>query len=339
MMLNPCTAPLVKGSFGHPDKTVTRVASRFNYTIPVGQTMYVLWFPEFSSRSSSAATGVGLDPFEQFNALYYVGPTASAPPNLGGAGNWAYAYNWANVADSITNNEGGFLVDPASTMNDGKYTDDLTTIAACIDISYTGRADSSAGQICLIPQIDADEVIRVSANASDTVPLVGVTTDLLFGRSNEGNISRLGGNTHTVRWAANDMTTDHDRATGPFIAGIDTIGTGTTNSGGYRTQAPAPSGIGFAIAGTDGASPITFTLTKIVEWSPGDWLNQVNPSPQGMRPAKLTLAQKALPTAWATLRREATEAWAKHATKENFAKLAIYAGEQLAGAYYPMSGI
>lgn len=332
MILNPCTAPLVKGAFGNPEKTVTRVATRHSLMIPANNTLYVIWFPDFSPRPDA---GAALSYQSQFSAIYFIGSSTASPLNLGGTNQWAYPYTWASRELATTNATGGFLEDPAASMNDGKYTDDLTPIAACIDVSYTGRADASAGQICLIPEIDSDQIIRGSHDEGDSTPLCAMSTDMLFSQSNEGNIFRLGGDVHTVRWAANDLTTTQDSATGAFIAGGDTVGQGTTNSGGYRTQSPSPLGIGFAIQGTDTDAPVTFTFTKIVEWSPGDWLNQVNPAPRGLRTPNMTRAQAPLPTGWATVKRWASEAFAKHATPANAARLASFA-TKVAGNYYPI---
>jgi hypothetical protein len=153
--------------------------------------------------------------------------------------------------------------DPAYAFVNTATVKDARTVAACIDLTFTGRADAASGTITKISNLKLSSIWRTSLLGTTFVPY---STDQLY---EQGGISYRPGQTLQVRAAPDFTDTEFVPAShSPILEGSPAVTATTCDSDHIRNEDPAM--CGYVIrAGTD-TQTYTLKFTKVVEYREED---------------------------------------------------------------------
>jgi hypothetical protein len=242
MLIDPCNAPLVPGAYGNTSFKMRRLTSEISFTVAAGNTTYYLWMPKYHCLATFSKP-VNLIVGNGFGGAVSVN-TVALPYGCGGSNT-----NSAN--------------DPARDFVNTSTVRDARTVAACMDLTFTGRTDAASGTITKIPAVKLSSFFR---NVSGTPSFTGYTFDQLYALGGE---SMRPGRTTQIRSAPDFVDTefvpvDHS----PLTLGTPASAATTIDEDHLRDE--DPSMFGFCIrAGTD-SQTYSLKFTKLVEYREED---------------------------------------------------------------------
>lgn len=246
MLLDPCHAPVIPGAFGDASMRTHRESKSFTVTVTGGKAYHLLWMPKYHCEASAAQHDLGnLFSFSAV-ATETIYNTSSTP--------------WGNFTNGSTDYFS--LADPVANYVNKSGVRDARTVAACIDVEYTGRTDSEAGQIGSFTSKIGNFWAQAPNDDVPTIPLYSY--DDVFDLCENPTRPHAG---TTVRWQPNFGTNaaawfpvNHS----PIAIGATTFGSTSASSNHIRDD--DPNMIGFAISSAADTQTYRVTLTKIIEY-------------------------------------------------------------------------
>lgn len=212
---------------------------------------YVVWFPTYHCGHYDG-NGRGLSAFGWLTTNSAAQPRNDAVVSFGGSSN-VTTYS---------------IRDPAYDWVSGSNVRDAATLAACIEMSYTGTTSDASGEIALLHDVSMTNLVFGDSGAP-------VSVDDLFNSSTD--IRRLPLGKSRVNFAPNERDsifhaegspTTNQFGDKPLTSGV------TPGSAAYTNQrADLMRGFGIAFRNVQQPSSVTpdvfrFTLSKVIEWRP-----------------------------------------------------------------------
>lgn len=161
-------------------------------------------------------------------------------------------------AGAVYSTNGLALADPAGAFATDNLVKDMRTLAACLQITYTGKVTESAGQIAWVQNLALEDLLRDTNTIND-----------YFDRAEK--MARFGLDTYEVKFRP-----DTDTGTARFREGA-TDPCVITGVPGVNVSAPSesadqlnPKVIGFVWRGCEPGvlDKLVITTSKVVEWRP-----------------------------------------------------------------------
>jgi hypothetical protein len=249
MLADPCNAQIVPGAFGDPSMRTYRDNTSYSITIAPGQAFSMIWLPEYHCESVNENGKKG-------NLFTFQSPTADMTWN-------STSHPWGNYFDAAhLETQYTTRADPCSRFVNASGVRDARTVAACIDIEYTGRSDSESGQVGSFTAKLGDFWAQATNDTVASIPAYWPDDVLSLCK----NLARPSAGA-TVKWVPNfsgEPLEFYPANTSPIIIGEP--GINKTGVDEYRLRMEDPNMIGLAIAGSTDAQTYRITLTKIIEY-------------------------------------------------------------------------
>lgn len=252
MVSDPCNSTLVPGLYGDQEGMLARVRQTiFDRGTPTNTCGYVLWAQDYHCMPNSGAAAVG--PANLFTWTSSDPGLVPANTTVNPFGSATDPFQAAMVTAHAAN-------DPAGQLLQRDIVQSARTLSACLQMTYTGRMADSSGEFCFI------EALPASALAgNDTIGGDPVSVNQLFNYSTK--YERLGTDTVENICRPDDLG---EIFRGPELGVIDVNTPGTISPSLIEAKIQAPTFFGVAWRGLDtaDASPLSFILTKNIEWKP-----------------------------------------------------------------------
>lgn len=241
---DPCNGPLVSGVYGSTEGLTARTKRSYTTTNGTTDTAgMVLWVPSYHNEGSGALNMIRWSFSDSGTSIVNA---STAPLGTGGASSPA----------------GVGLKDPSYELVTSDIVNDARTLAACLQLTYSGKVTESSGQIAWIDNYSMHDLFNNRPSVDD-----------MFDRATK--TSRLGLDTYEVLFRPDDATgTDRFRSNGAEDACVN-MGTGGggilgPSAPSTTVQALGPKVIGFAYRGCEVGvvDRLVLSATKVVEWRP-----------------------------------------------------------------------
>jgi hypothetical protein len=263
MLADPCNAELRSGSFTTSEGYLARVRSTFVDNSDGGRSGYILWVPMY--HNSGAADPDSLFA-KEFNVMGWSASNSGSNPINNALGD-GLSYGFPEDFNAAKELGTAFAsADPASFLVGSKnaIVADARLISACIKMTYTGRMDAAAGEVCRV-SVPLDVIL---GNMEEKIPAASV--DELFRMATKR--SRLGVDTlETIHRPETELTGLFHGASDVCLGGGGAPGTDATITG-PSAKLRQPKVFGFAWRSlptpSGDSSNLTFELTKNLEWRP-----------------------------------------------------------------------
>lgn len=267
LLANPCNATLVPGLHGESEGLLASLKQTIDNSAS-SQHGYILWCPRYHN-SAMSNDGKG-------NLFGFAAQDSSDRPvndtNLGSFYGQATSFTAGLPASAAASFD-----DPAAGLLSQGLVQDARLISACMRMTYYGRLDRSAGQVCFIENLPISALV----GAEGSGPTLSV--DDCFRLSTA--VQRLGVDTLEVVHRPDPEMAGifHDR----LDSALDRSPLGDVNTYshvGLNAQTTMPHVFGFAwrnldISGSTPTAQLTFDLFKNIEWrpTPASGLTSVTP--------------------------------------------------------------
>jgi len=268
MLLNPCTAPLVPGSYGQVGFKVRRFVTEFTVSVAPNEYCTVLWMPEYSCASTIPSEAIPV------NSVWMRGAGSDTITNTL-AHPFANTYGAAGIPYQATTQ------DPVYDFSNSSSVRDTRLVAACIDATYQGRSDAHTSTIAKIPSLPLSALFR---NVSGAMVYTGASLSQFFAHAVEPTRTA---DTTSIRTGPQFNTTDFvNLGHSPLLTGETGVTTSTVEEELLRQDDPAF--FGFAIkAGTE-AQTYSFRYTKVVEYREEDLVYGLTTAPTAQTAAPVS---------------------------------------------------
>jgi hypothetical protein len=270
MIADPAGSPAVHGLYGTSEGLLGKLKKSFAFPITASSmnSGYIAWVPEFHDRG--AADGEGGNFFGFFSTMSSNPPLNDELTLVYGAGTY--------VDDSAYR-----FPDPAAALIRTDVVSDARTLAASLQLTYTGILDQSSGQIVAMDGLTMELLLQGGAAGGP------MSVDQIF--ESCPRQTRLTPNTHETvyhpRVQGGEFHNEED-----VLLVVDTTTPKTTKLSGKAERLHAPV-IGFAFRGV-AVSGFSVDATKIVEWRPESFAGFVMPNKAYHSPDNLHNAVAAL---------------------------------------------
>jgi hypothetical protein len=279
MLVDPCNAPLIPGAFGDPSLRMLRESKTLTFTVTAGKTHHFLWLPKYHCQ----AVGFGesnTHPSNLFHFGYNNGDTGPTQVENTTAFPWGQAF-----ARSQT------MEDPCYGHVNKTGIRDARTVAACIDLDYTGRNDAECGLVTGFNAKLGDFWAQAAGATYPTVPLYRYDDVFEIGKESR----RPGENLH-VRYQPNFVNEPFDffpSSDSPVHVG-NTGGTPASSTvSGLRLRTDNPTVLGVAIIGGEADTTFRIRFTKIVEYREDHSIGTLRSTPMSLPPPTTTPLERA----------------------------------------------
>jgi len=246
MTRDPCNAPLQGGTYGTVEGVVSRCHSSNAFDLFNTEGFgYMAWVPQIHGRTYGAgAINWGL-------VRYYPGASGLAADDvpLNSAIN-----AWGGQADGY----GYGLEDPAFTLVNTDLVSDARTLAACMEMHTTGKAQDNHGEVAVLTNL----TLRDFMDDTNT-GVLQLSVNSAFNASTR--VARLGMGKVEALFTPPEVGTFSDEDTT-----YTQYGTNGTNPSlvGVAGRTFNPQVIVIAWRNVTTTMPVTFNFTKIIEWRP-----------------------------------------------------------------------
>lgn len=265
MVADPCGATLVPGLYGTSEGFLAKTRSNITDT-SLSSCGYLIWIPSYSNYGplpgdASVVAGLRGNLFSWNNTLSSTNPTNGSP----GVANWTSYGRDAH---------GGFTSasthpDPASVLLSGDMVEDARCLSACMKMTYTGRMDASAGQVCFVENLPISDLLG-SEEAHGDQGRRPMSVDDIFNLSN--SVTRLGVDTVEAVHRAQPVHSKifQNPNDSPYVLGHDDATFWTPSYVDINADAFGHHAFGIAWRSLDATTPanLSFELTKNIEWRP-----------------------------------------------------------------------
>lgn len=273
MLADPCNAPTVPGAFGDVSLRVHKEVKSFAVVVQANKSFDLLWLPQYHCKEGGVH-GMGA------NVLAFQAAHDEQMWNTSGT-------PWGNFDNGVTTYT--HMSDPCADFVNNEGVRDARTIAACIDVEYTGRSDTEAGQVgSFVAKLGS--FWGQKAGEEYTSLAVYDYNDVLNLCNNVARPSTGA----TVKWvpnfAANALAF---QTVGESPIAIGESGTASTDVSETRLREDDPSVIGVAITGAADVQTYRITLTKIIESRDSATIGGLRGAGQTITPPKVTPLERA----------------------------------------------
>lgn len=280
MVADPCNAKLIPGLYGTSEGSLARLKEViFNDTDATSG--YFLWAPKYHNQ------GTELVEANLFNVVFFATNAPEVPPNV-------VQFGRINTFDlSLARNTAAHGTDPAGQLlsEENAIVMDARTLSACIRLTYTGRMERAAGQVCFVDNLPLSSVVG-NPEQKD----LPASVDELFVLST--STRRFGIDTHEIVYRADDnhAATFHDSQDGAFLYNtfLDTSAVAES------AQLTEPTCFGFgwrrlSTSGNEGAG-LSIEMIKNIEWraAPSSGFTSIAPKSVGNGQSKLRAVHSTL---------------------------------------------
>lgn len=257
MVADPCNATLVPGLYGASEGLLARLKNTTQ--VPAGsrpQTCgYVLWCPDYHNKNN----GIVDQPYapnsgpDQGNMFMFISddPTLS-PPNT--AANPYGAFSPLSVGQVDV---GHVLDDPAANLLRSDIVADARVISACMQMTYYGKLQDSAGEVGFISNLPVSEIME-----GGTGGIPASVNNLMAYCANK---HRLGIDTLENVYRPNELSSNH------FRTNVDTLLDVADQTAGPSVVSQSattlsPRVFGFVWRNVEPSAGLTFDFVKSIEW-------------------------------------------------------------------------
>lgn len=243
MTADPCGAPVSGGTYGTVHGTISRVHSSvatdlYNAGDGAG---FMLWVPAFTGTASNNSA---------MNLVrYQVG---------GGLGPEDSPVNTTTTCFGGGSATGGYAVaDPAYALITTDLVSDARSLAACMSVHTTGKAQDNNGEFAVLTSLSLRDVI------DDDDSSIALTPDSIFNAAT--SVSRVGMNKVEALFTPPNEGKFYDEHSQALTRGQD----GTNLSALFvNGRIEDPQVIVIAWRNVTSSVPVTFNFTKVIEWRP-----------------------------------------------------------------------
>lgn len=280
LLNNPCTAPLTAPEYGSSDSGyLMRFHSVSSHTLAEGgarSSGYVVFFPDYHGNVGSSTQTVS----RNASIVGFADASGTSKPTND-------TTDPAFASADLTSQRGGQIADPGYPFISGDVVQDARTVAACMQMTYTGSMQNIAGRVGTLENVTREMLI--TGNSGDTPTIDQMMSlassfqrtptkscEVKYRPSENGKYFRTEGDLEEV-------PQDACLATGvPGSTASSVVAVGGASSG-------AAHGIGFVWIGLpDDGSSLVFDFYKAIEWRPECSDNIVMPAPHSFSPNNLT---------------------------------------------------
>jgi hypothetical protein len=254
MIANPCDSTLVPGLYGSSEGFLARLKNEI-YNASAGSAGFILWSPRYHNKIQPVADGT-----YQMNVFAFsTNDPSVSPGNSPGYG------GQITFDQSLTQGTVLRINDPAAQIvgEDNAIVLDARTLSACLRLTYSGRMDSSSGQVAFIENVPVSALLGDPDQKEEPM-----SVDDLFRLSS--STQRLGVDTMEIVYRSHEVhdATFHDSKDGALWVTNNFIDPTTVSSNAVITS---PHVFGFAWRNLDvssGSASLAIGMVKNIEWRP-----------------------------------------------------------------------
>jgi len=246
MTRDPCNAPLQGGTYGTVEGVISRCHNSTAFDLFNTEGFgYMAWIPAIHGRTYAAGVNNwGLISFYPGAS----GLSASDPPSN-------------NAIQSFGGQADGYgygLQDPAYTLVNTDLVSDARTLAACMEMHTTGKAQDNHGEVAILTNLTLRDFM-------DDTPAgnLQLSVDSVFNASSK--VTRLGMGKVEALFTPPELGTFSDEDTAYTLYGSNG---GSPSLIGVAGRTYDPQVIVIAWRNVTTTMPVTFNFTKVIEWRP-----------------------------------------------------------------------
>lgn len=249
MVVNPCSSTLVPGLYGSSEGLLARLKTsrQPKPTDPASRCGYVLWCPDYSDRRLNNAG----DASQQGNLFEWNTEFPSENPRNTTGLPYGSASTSASAGEAFT------LDDPAARLLESDIVADARVLSACMQMTYFGKLQDSAGEVGFISNLPVGEVLTggIQGQPASVDDLMAFVT----------NKHRLGVDTLENVYRPNELSSQHFRSKDDTLLNVPLQGQGPTTVS-QSTETLSPRLFGFVWRNVEPNAGLVFDFTKCIEW-------------------------------------------------------------------------
>jgi len=243
MVADPCNSELIPGLYGSSSGMLAR--TKRSVLLPTAATDtagYILWDPDYTTAPPDDPL---LFPKTGNFVIWHAADSSQRPTNS----------TTEPYGSFFAGNTATFQPDPSHPLLATTLVADMRTLGACLQLTYTGTLLNSAGEIAVITNLPAQELLTGGAGST---PL---TVDELFAYS--PHKGRFTPETHEVKFKPRTSSSPIYRNEQQNMMQHND---GQVTAIPFSTRGFAPQVLGFAWRGMTPGSSLTYDVLKNVEW-------------------------------------------------------------------------